>query len=337
MEYFDYSHRLYKKIEITDFSELSKTSEHPFKALIPFVIKNFSYEKFTALYRKETNKIIDEYLPISKTDTLQKKKLKEITYYDVSVNTYTWMFLFWIWHNKVDISSKDLKSLIKAEFMGMMGYRLIDIYTDDEGSNKDFLFLGNYLIRSFEQIFNDVLKSNETYNILNYYGLKYNEVEYVEKRNLWNECPFNWKESNKLGFKTSPLLSLFHVVFNKAEMPERKSKDLLEALLNALVANQIVDDISDAEADLAVGRETLVLKGYYKKFGINQSWSKDNIQSFFTHEKYTLIYKNLLKLFEEAFSLSETHNDIVIMLFVELGRNVFLKNFEITPIEPVSN
>ena len=112
MEYFDYSHRLYKKIEITDFSELSKTSDHPFKALIPFVLKNFSYEKFTALYRKETNKIIDEYLPISKKDTLQKKKLKEITYYDVSVNTYTWMFLFWIWHNKIDISNKDLKQLI---------------------------------------------------------------------------------------------------------------------------------------------------------------------------------------------------------------------------------
>lgn len=181
MEYLNYSHTLFKKIEKTDFSVLSNSTEHPLRTLVPLVLKNFSYEKFTELYRNETDKIIDEYLPVDKNDSEQITKLKSITYYDVSVNTYTWMFLFWIWYNKLEIDTKDLEKLIKAEFMGMMGYRLIDIYTDDEGSNKDYLFLGNYLIRSFEQIFNDVFKTKDTFDILNYYGLKYNEVEYVEK------------------------------------------------------------------------------------------------------------------------------------------------------------
>ena len=194
MEYFDYSLSLFKKIGKTDFSKLPNSSEHPFRAVIPFVIKNFSFEKFKDLYRKETSKIIDEYLPIDKNDTQQLEELKSLYYYDHSVNTYSWMFLFWIWNNNIDIAEEDLKSLLRAEFMGMMGYRLIDLYTDDEGTKKEYLFLGNYLIRTFEQIFNDVFKSKKTFDLINYYTLKYNEVEYIEKRNLWKTCPYNWNE-----------------------------------------------------------------------------------------------------------------------------------------------
>jgi hypothetical protein len=332
MEYLDYSRTLFDKIQNTDFSVLADKTEHPLRTLVPLVMKNFSYEKFTELYRQETNKIIDEFLPVDKSDLEQIEKLKNITYYDLSVNTYTWMFLFWIWSNELEINEKDLGMLIKAEFMGMMGYRLIDIYTDDEGTNKDFLFLGNYLIRSFEQIFNDVFNSKETFDVLNYYGLKYNEIEYLEKRNLWRESPFNWENSKNLGYKTSPLLSLFHVVFTKSNMTKQKSNDLLNALLNALAANQIVDDISDADSDLSIGRETLVLKGFYKRFGINNSWNKENISAFFNQEQLVYIYKSLLKLFDEALLLAGKYDDLVIQLFIELGKNVFLKNFEVKQI-----
>ncbi|MCB0753635.1 MAG: hypothetical protein KDC52_19340 [Ignavibacteriae bacterium] len=333
MEYFDYSLSLFKKIEKTDFSELSNTSENPIRALIPFVLKNFSFEKFKELYRKETDRIIDEYLPIEKSDTEQIEKLKAIYYYDNSVNNYSWMFLFWIWNNKIEIEEADLKLLLRAEFMGMMGYRLIDLYTDDEGTNKEYFFIGNFLIRSFEQIFNDVFKTKKTFDLINYYTLKYNEIEYIEKRNLWKTCPYSWKKSFELGFKTSPLLSLFHVVFSASNSEENKSTDLLKALLNALAANQILDDISDAPSDLAVGRETLVMSGFFSKYGIENSWNDKNIKDFLNQERLVMIYKNLLELFEEALNLAEKHEDLIFMLFIEFGKQGFLNNFEVVPIK----
>ncbi len=333
MEYFDYSYSLFKKIGKTDFSKLPNTSEHPFRALVPFVLKNFSFEKFKDLYRKETSKIIDEYLPIDKNDTQLIEELKSLYYYDHSVNTYSWMFLFWIWSNNINIAEEDLKSLLSAEFMGMMGYRLIDLYTDDEGTKKEYLFLGNYLIRTFEQIFNDVFKTKKTFDLINYYTLKYNEIEYIEKRNLWKTCPYNWNESYMLGYKTSPLISLFHVVFSESQNDENKSADLLRALLNTLAANQILDDISDAAVDLEVGRETLVMAGFFNKYGIENSWNDKNIKDFLTQEKLLMIYKNLQNLFEDSINLVEKHEDIIFMLFVEVGRHYFLRNFEVVPIK----
>lgn len=73
----------------------------------------------------------------------------------------------------------------------------------------------------------------------------------------------------------------------------------------------------------------MVLKGFYKQFGIDNSWTKNNIEVFFDQEKLVFIYKNLLELFEKALSLAEKQDDLVIQLFIELGKNVFLKNFEV--------
>lgn len=329
MEFFEYSLKLFRKIEAADFSKLPPTTERPLSSIIPFVLKNVSFEKFTELYRKEIEIIIDNYLPICKNDSQKKIKLKSIYYYDGSVNTYSWMYLFWIWFNKINIPAKDLKLLLRAEFMGMMGYRLLDIYTDKEEDNSDYLFLSDYLIRSFEQIFVNVFNTTDTFITINYYSQKFNEIEYIEKNNLWKKCPFTWENSKLLGYKTSPLISLFAVVFKYFKIEEKKVKHIIDGFLTILAINQILDDIGDAESDLSVGRETLVMSGFYEKFGIKNSWSKENINQFLDQEKVKFIYFNINKLFEKATKQFLKQDDIIFLFFVEVIRFVFLKKFEI--------
>jgi hypothetical protein len=333
MEFFDYSLKLYKKIEESDFSKLSSKTERPLSAIIPYLLKNYSFDNFTKLYRDEIDIIVDNYLPMCKNDSKKVKELKSNYYYEGSVNTYSWMFLFWIWFNKIDIPPKKLKLLLRAEFMGMMGYRLLDIYSDNEEDNSDYLFLGDYLIRSFEEIFVDEFSSVSTFKVINHYLKKYDEIEYVEKNNLWKECPFNWNNAKILGYKTSPLISLFAVVFQHIELDEKRIKDIVDGFLDILAINQILDDVGDAASDLSVGRETLVMSGFYKKFGIDNSWTEKNIEQFLDQEQLKKIYINIQKLFDNATKQFTKHEDIIFLFFVEVIRYVFLKKFEIVTDE----
>lgn len=333
MEFFDYSRKLYKKIEEADFSKLPSTTERPLSAIIPHLLNNYSFDNFTKLYRNEIEIIIDEHLPMCKNDSEKIKKLKSNYYYEGSVNTYSWMFLFWIWFNKIDIPEKDLKLLLRGEFMGMMGYRLLDIYTDNEENNSDYLFLGDYLIRSFEQIFVDVFNTVDTFSEINYYLQKYDEIEYVEKNNLWQKCPFNWANAKILGYKTSPLISLFAVVFKHIKLEDKKIKDIVDGFLNILAINQILDDVGDAASDLSVGRETLVTAGFYKKYGTDNSWTKENIDQFLDQEQLKTIYINVQKLFDNATRQFTKHEDMIFLFFAEVIRFVFLKKFEIVTEE----
>lgn len=333
MEFFDYSLKLYKKIEEADFSKLSSSSERPLSTIIPYLLKNYSFDNFTKLYRDEINIIIDNYLPMCKNDSKKIKELKSNYYYEGSVNTYSWMFLFWIWFNKIDIPPEKLKLLLRAEFMGMMGYRLLDIYSDNEEDNSDYLFLGDYLIRSFEEIFVNEFNSVNTFKVINYYLKKYDEVEYIEKNNLWKECPFKFNNAKILGFKTSPLISLFAVVFQYIELDEKRIKDIVDGFLDILAINQVLDDVGDAASDLSVGRETLVMSGFYKKFGTDNSWTEKNIEQFLDQEQLKKIYINIQKLFDNATKQFTKHEDIIFLFFVEVIRYVFLKKFEIVTDE----
>ncbi len=333
MEFFDYSLKLYKKIEEYDFSKLSSTTERPLSAIIPYLLKNYSFDNFTKLYRNEIDIIVDNYLPMCKNDSKKAKKLKSNYYYEGSVNTYSWMFLFWIWFNKIDIPPKKLKLLLRAEFMGMMGYRLLDIYSDNEEDNSDYLFLGDFLIRSFEEIFVDEFNTVDTFKTINYYLKKYDEVEYIEKNSLWQKCPFNWDDAKILGYKTSPLISLFAVVFQYIDLDQKKIEDIVDGFLSILAINQIQDDLGDAASDLSVGRETLVMSGFYKKYGTDNSWSEKNINQFLDQEQLKIIYINIQKLFDSATKKFTKHEDIIFLFSVEVIRFVFLKRFEIVSEE----
>lgn len=337
MEFFDYSLKFYEIIENTDFSKFSKSKNNKYSSnefpptlnsLMSVISDNFDHDKFKQLYRDEVSNIINNKLPMCNGDTAQINQLNNIYYYDNSVSKYTWMYLFWIWYNKINIPSEKLKTLLQAIFMGMMGFRLLDISTDDESENKEYLFLAQYLIRNFEKIYLDVFKTKETFDILNYYSLKYNEIEYIEKKNLWKPCPFNWENSNLLGYKTSPLLSLFEVIFKNYNVDRDKADNLILSFLNMLAVNQIVDDLGDAENDLSTGRETLVMTGFYKQYGIGNSWTKENIEDFLTQDRLLNIYNNIVSLFDKAIKLASYHNDIIFMVFIELVRPMFLKKFE---------
>jgi hypothetical protein len=341
MEFFDYSLTLFEQIEKTDFSKFfdpnkpnnySNESQHPLEYIIPVITNNLDFDKFNEFYRKEVSLIFNNDLSLFIDDSDQIDNLNKIYFYDKSVSKYTWMYLFWIWFNKVDISNDDLKCLLKAVFMGMMGFRLLDIATDDENqNNKEYFFLGHYLIRSFEKIYMNVFKTKETFDVLNYYLLKYNEVEYTEKRNLWKTCPFNWDESNILGYKTSPLLALFEVIFVHFNVDTNKSKDLIHAFLNMLAINQIIDDIGDAESDLLTGRETLVMKGFFEQYGTNQGLNQENIQQFLSHERLFKIYKKINSLFDNAIDLASKHDDLIFVTFIEIVKPIFLNKFVVVP------
>ena len=71
------------------------------------------------------------------------------------------------------------------------------------------------------------------------------------------------------------------------------------------------------------------MSGFYERFGIANSWSKENINQFLDQEKIKFIYFNINQLFEKATKQFLKQDDIIFLFFVEVIRFVFLKKFEI--------
>ena len=109
----------------------------------------------------------------------------------------------------------------------------------------------------------DVFESEKPIKTINKYVGMYTEVEFLEKRNRWKNCPFDWKEPEKIGWKAAPLFSIFELLFRKAEVSKVDIEQKIKGLIYASSALQMADDLMDAVEDLSNGIETLVMSGFF--------------------------------------------------------------------------
>jgi len=318
MNYVDYCHKLYKLLEKTDFKKVNVDLSNGFVSLISSAAKLISWDDLKAQYRREIQETINIKLAFFRSDIEMLRQLKEVSFYEDTMSVYTSLYLFWIWNNDVAFSRDVMDKFVRAIFTGTIGYRLLDMHTDSGFIGKEAIFLGNYMIRSFEEEFFDVFEPRETMRIFNKHVRLFTEAEYLEKRHMWKPCPFRWDDAKILGQKASPLFSIFEIILRISKVEQKKSDDLIAGLTYISAGIQMIDDLSDGAADLANGIETLAMSDFYEKHGTNSVITNELMQKFLTKDRLLKIYDTAQQMFGSAREIFTKYDDDMLLLFVEI-------------------
>jgi len=329
MTYVDYSYKIFQALKKTDFENLDLNLDKGFDSFITTVSKDVSWQEMKNLYKKEIEEIIDENFSFFQGDLQMLRSVKEISYYEESISSYTCIYLFWLWQNNVNLSKNDLLKTVRAIFMGTVGYRLIDVHSDSKMLGQEAAVLGNLMIRIAEEFYSEVFDIKDIHKILNKYVAKYTEVEYLEKRNRWKSCPFEWEEAEKLGYKDAPLFSIFEVIFRYKGMEEDKLQALIDGLISSSAAIQLMDDLMDAKEDLSAGIETLVMSGFYEAYGKDTVITQEMIEAFLTQDKLLLLYNTVHHCFEKGRVKFTKYQDEILLLFLEVQNLKFNNHIEL--------
>ena len=237
-------------------------------------------------------------------------------------------FLFWIWHNKIEISEEKLELITRPIYLGSVGYMILDRFTDKKEFGKEYIFLSSEIIRIAEELFGQIFNKVDTRRIFNKYFSQFAKIEYLEKSNLWKNCPFTWENCWHLGYKASPSFSIYEILFIDLGISSRKINDLILGLTYMSAGIQLMDDLADAKDDLENGIETLVMKGFYSQFGGSNKINQKIVTEYLTDERVGKIYSKGNELFDLSSNLFEKHNDEILILYNEIQRYRFNEIFE---------
>ena len=319
MNYVDYCLKLYKSLIDSDSENHSLSADEKPLSLIDLISKKTSSKQLREQYNSEVRSIIESRLSLLKIENEYKEELKKLPNYFDSVGGFTMSLIFWIEYNNVKITRSELYKISEAMLIGSMGYRLIDFHYDEGLLGKESAIIGNYFIHNYEEILLDIFSDQEeTFRILSRNVRLYSEVEFLEKRNRWKTCPFSWDEPEKIGYKSSPMYSVFELLLRKAEKSEKEIELLFNGVLYFSTVMQMLDDFSDIEDDLMNGFETLIMSGFYEKFGIDIKISQELIQSFLNEERITKFYNTTQSLFDKARKIFTENEDDIMLLSVEI-------------------
>ena len=319
MNYVDYCLKLYKSLNNSSSENYSLSSDVKPLSLIDLISNSYSSDKLREQYYREVRSLIENRLSLIKVENEYKDELKKLSYYFNLVGSYTMSLIFWIEHNKVKLPKHKLDKISEALLIGSAGYRLLDIHNDEGLLGKESAIIGNYFIHDYEEILLDIfIDKEETFRILSRNVRLYSEVEFLEKRNRWKTCPFSWDEPEKIGFKSSPVYSVFELLFRKAGKKEEEIESLFKGILYFTAALQMQDDFTDIEEDLTNGIETIVMSGFYEKFGIDVKISQELIQNFLNEERISKFYNTTQSLFDKARKIFTENEDDIMLLSVEV-------------------
>lgn len=318
MNYVDYCLKLYKSINNPSSEKFSLSSNVKSLSLIDLISQNYSSDQLRKLYNEEIRVLLDNRLSLLKIEDEYTDELKKLSYYYESVGGFTMSLIFWIEHNKVKLSKEELYKISDAMLIGSIGYRLIDVHNDEGLLGKESSIIGNYFIHNYEEILLDIFRDVETFKIISKNISLYSHVEFLEKRNRWKTCPFNWDEPEKVGLKISPMFSIFELVLRIAKKDEKEIDSLLKGLIYFSAAIQMLDDFTDVEEDLTNGIETLVMSGFYKNFGTDIQITRELVQKFLNEERVSRFYNITQSLFDKARNIFTENEDDIMLLSVEI-------------------
>lgn len=328
MNFIDHSLKLFTNISETDFTHNFKNKDQAFKSLIKKINAIYSSKELRSYYNLECDDLIKTKLVFFESDISKLRKLKKVSYYQNSMSFFTLIYLCWIWSHKFDLDKTQLLQLTRAIYFGSFGYKLLDEATDNVSEESNLIYLGLHLIRLAEDYYSEILPNSNVYKIMTKHIQKYSEIEYIEKKNRWHSCPFNWNEAYKLGYKASPMYSIFEIIAENFELESSKIENLIKGMIFTTAGMQIMDDFGDASEDLNNGIESLVMSGYYSKYGSKTEITDSKIQDIFDQNRLMKIYKNALTLFNDARTIFKDSNEEILLLFNELQAYKFNKLFK---------
>ena len=318
MKFIDQVLELYDSLSDVDFNRFNLNIDNPFSLFVGVISQDIKPQFIFNQYRKEVDAIIEKKLNIFGSEIQVTRKLNKISFYEKSLAVNTCIIIFWILYNKVELSKSNLSDMVEALYLGSVGYRLFDVHYDDNQLGKEFAILGNYMLHLGEELLMEIFGYKNTFKILNKYLTQYTEAEYLEKRNRWKTCAFNWEEPEKIGYKAAPIFSIYEIIFRTAKFSDEKIKDLINAMTKISAVFQITDDIADMHEDLNSGIETLVLSGFYEKYGTPAIIDDNMITSILTEERTMLIYTTIQNLLEETRKILTKYEDDIFLLYLEL-------------------
>lgn len=330
MNYVEKSLKIYDSIIKSKTIKLDLNADYIYESFINMFSKEISAQDLLVQYRNEINSIIEDNLSNFNTDINLLRQLKEVQYYENSVAISTSFAIFWIAHNKVDISKTELSDLVKAVFIGTVGYRLLDLHNDQNKLESHFSILGYYLIHQYEKTLLEVFNYPSTFEIINKYVSYFSEVEYLEKKHRWAKCPFSWDEPEKIGLKAAPLFAIFELIFLKANLDQDRIDMLIRGLINWAAAIQMADDITDAHEDLSSGIETLVMSGFYHQYPKPDDITPELINNFLDKKRTLKFYDTTQMLFDVARDNFIKCDDEILTLYNEIQNYRFNSDIEIS-------
>jgi len=329
----EYISKLYKAFEIVE-SKVYHTSldgsEESFDVLENTIFKDLAVTDLMESYRKEMDQITELKFPVFKNELAILRRSPNISHYESGISTFVCFIVYWIWHNRLSLPKDAIAKIIESKYFGTLGYRLIDVQHDSNLFGPEVIYLGNYLIHYHEQLLTEIFGIKDTPAVINKYFLMYSEVEYFEKKNRWKSCPFNWDKPEKLGYKGAPFFSTVELLFKYSGMNEEKISELIKGLIAFTATMQMMDDIADAKEDLLNGTETLVMSGFYKKYGKDTKITNELINEFLTSERMMLFYNTTQDMFDLSRKIFIKYNDEIFLLCLEIYNYRFNRMFELT-------
>ncbi len=325
-EFVDYCTISYKKLlssepELKDFSNVSV-----FEAFFNSISYDISASELRTKYRNGVYNTIDRLMPVYKKDVELLRSIKEMKYYENSISIYACFIIFWILEHEVQLSTKELNLLTESIYAATIGYRLLDLHQDHNLIGGEAIILGYRFINLYEELLLSVFPSSHAFSTIKKNSNNYCEVEYIEKSNRWKKCPFSWENVEVLANKAAPLFSIFELIFKHKNLSDDHILEIMDALKGLVACTQLNDDIIDAQDDLTNGFETLVMGGYYEKFGIEKDVTREKIDAYFNENKVKDFYNIQLKIFEKARKIFTRRAEYLLLLLMELQYYQFNKS-----------
>lgn len=330
MGYISSARQVYNSIHSINFKKLLTGATHDFDKMHQKLQKVFELDELRNSYINEISKTINKHIPFFGDDFKIFLQIKEVSYYYRNISSETVSHLFWIWDRGIELSDEKLNQFVQALFLGVFGYKMIDYQKDNRSSNPELSFVGFYAIKVAEQLVENIFGKEITGLIYMKYAKMYAQIEYEEKKNKNKPAIFSWDEPQKLGLKAAPTFIVYESLFRYAGYNPKKIKDLINGLTCLSAAMQLVDDLADAKDDLANGYETLVVQGYYSRFGTSAAVSEESVNKVLDQDRLKLIYKTGQNLFAEARKLIAKHNEDMLQLLIEIQNLNFTTLFDVS-------
>ena len=330
MNFVDHSFDLFNTISQIEFIPDINDNGISLKNALNKISAITSSEELDNIYISECNYLIKSELSSYAKDIDEFIEQRNIFSYHKSMSFYTLIYFFWIWNHEFDLSSSQLGSLQNAIYLDAMGYKMLDEATDNEKGRGELVYLGLNAIRKAERILQETFPNSDVLGIIDKYQRILSEFEYKEKKHRWSNCPVNWDEASKLGYKAAPLYSVFEIIAANFGLSTNVMDKLVQGMIYTTAAMQIMDDYGDSFEDLNNGIESLVMSGFYSKFGNNSTVLKSKIDEFLDQARLKKIFVTATALFENARTIFNENNDDILGLFNEIQNYRFFKVF--TPI-----
>ena len=329
MSYIKSARKVYESLDSLKFKDLLRNTTHDFDKVNEKLQKIFELDELRNNYISEISQTIDQYIPFFKDDFRKFLKIKEVSYYYHNISSSTVSHLFWIWSKGINLPEEKLNQFVQAFFLGVFGYKMIDYQKDNKDSFPELSFVGFYAIKIAENLLENIFGREITSPLYLKYAGIYTQIEYHEKKSRWKPSIFLWNEPQKLGLKAAPTFIVYESLFRYAGYDEKTIKYLINGLTFLSAAMQLIDDMADAKDDLENGYETLVVKGYFEKFGNSSEVNEEKINKILSQERLKLIYRTGQKLFGEARKLVSKHDEYILQILIEVQNMNFTTLFEI--------